>query len=54
MKFTEEEKSWLTELEIEKLTPILEILKGVSYKQAENILSKALGKLKESQENLIF
>ena len=54
MIFTEEEKTWLTELEIEKLTPILETLKGVSYKQAESILFKALEKLKHSQESLIF
>ncbi len=54
MIITKEEKEWLSEIEIEKLTPILETLKGVSYKQAESILVKALEKLKQSQENLIF
>lgn len=51
---TTEEKEWLTELEMEKLTPILKTLKGLSYKQAENILFKALDKLRQSQEKSIF
>ena len=51
---TEHEKEFLTELEIEKLTPILKTLKGVSYVQAESILIKALEKLKRDKGNSIF
>ena len=51
---TEYEKEFLTELEIEKLTPILKTLKGVSYVQAESILIKALEKLKRDKGNSIF
>lgn len=52
--FTEVEKEWMTELEIKKLTPILEELKGMSFKQAKNLIKKVLDKLEQVKEERIF
>ena len=52
--FTKEEIEWQTELEKQKLTPMLEILKGISFKDAHFLLEKAIEKLSKFKEESIF
>lgn len=52
--YTQEEKEWLSDLEIEKLTPILELLKGISFQTSKHLLKKATELLEKKQNELIF
>jgi hypothetical protein len=52
--FTEQEIEWQTELEKQKLVPILELLKGTSFEDGRKLLLKALEKLTKVKEELIF
>ena len=52
--FTEQEIEWQTEIEKQKLAPILEILKGTSFEDGKKLLLKALEKLTKFKEELIF